>query len=111
MYLWLSEETSEEPVQILAEHHYAVLAAALLAAVNAPEKQRGGVFGTAREMCAFMTNRQAMAWVTPPPHPAPEFDPGGVRVLERHALQPLQGGQGGRRAAGDRVDAGGVRGR
>jgi hypothetical protein len=76
VYLWLAEETSTEPVDILTEHGYRVIAAALVAQVNAPEKQRGGVFGTSREMCAFMTNRQAMAWVSPPARPGvPEFDP------------------------------------
>ena len=76
VYLWLSEETSTEPVEILSEHGYDLIAAAMLAQVNAPDKQRGGVFGTAREMCAFMTNREAMAWVTPPRgHSVAEFSP------------------------------------
>ena len=75
VYLWLAEETSPEPVDILVEHRYGVIAAALQAQINAPEKQRGGVFGTAREMCAFMTNRQAMAWVSTPDRPAEEFIP------------------------------------
>ena len=66
VYLWCSEETDDEPVRILREHRYEVIAAALQAQIGAPDKQRGGVFGTAREMCAFMTNRQAMAWVTRP---------------------------------------------
>jgi type IV secretory pathway TraG/TraD family ATPase VirD4 len=75
VHLWLSEETNDEPVQILREHGYEVIAAALLAQVNAPEKQRGGVFGTAREMCAFMANGEAMQWVTPPGDHRPQFDP------------------------------------
>ncbi|WP_249011189.1 type IV secretory system conjugative DNA transfer family protein [Conexibacter sp. DBS9H8] len=75
VYLWLSAETDDEPVQILTEHGYQVIAGALQAQINAPEKQRGGVFGTAREMCAFMTNRDAMAWVTPPRDHRPQFDP------------------------------------
>ena len=53
-----------------------MLAAALQAQVNAPDKQRGGVFGTAQEMCACLTNRQAMRWVTPDPgERRPQFDP------------------------------------
>ena len=79
VYLWLTSPSDEEAVQILAEHGYRILAASLQAQINAPEKQRGGVFGTAQEICAFMTNRQAMAWVTPheglPQFSAPDFAP------------------------------------
>ncbi len=75
VYLWLSAETDEEPAEILRDHGYRVIAGALQAQINAPEKQRGGVFGTAREVCSFMTNRDAMAWVTPSPGRRPEFDP------------------------------------
>jgi type IV secretory pathway TraG/TraD family ATPase VirD4 len=63
VYLWLTDPNDNEPVEVLSEHGYDVLAAALLSQVNAPEKQRGGVYGTAQEMCAFMTQRQAMRWV------------------------------------------------
>jgi type IV secretory pathway TraG/TraD family ATPase VirD4 len=74
VYLWLTEPNDDEPVQILAESGYEILAAALQAQVNAPEKQRGGVYGTAQEMCAFMTNRRAMRWVVPDPG-RPQFAP------------------------------------
>jgi type IV secretory pathway TraG/TraD family ATPase VirD4 len=74
VHLWLSAETDQEPVEILKEHGYRVIATALQAQINAPERQRGGVFGTAREMCAFMTNRQAMRWVTCPHAQRPQFD-------------------------------------
>jgi type IV secretory pathway TraG/TraD family ATPase VirD4 len=72
VYLWLTSPGDEEGVHILREHGYGILAASLQAQINAPEKQRGGVFGTAQELCAFMTNRQAMAWVTTQ-HELPEF--------------------------------------
>ena len=63
VYLWLTDPNDDEAVRILSEHGYEILAAALQSQVNAPEKQRGGVYGTALEMCSFMTNRQAMRWV------------------------------------------------
>jgi type IV secretory pathway TraG/TraD family ATPase VirD4 len=37
----------------------------LAAEINAPDKQRGGVYGTAEKVLAFLTNRHALAWVTP----------------------------------------------
>ena len=75
VYLWLTAPNDDAAVLILREHGYEILAASLQAQINAPEKQRGGVFGTAQEMCAFMTNRQAMRWVTPHPGQLPQFNP------------------------------------
>lgn len=47
--------------------------------VNAPEKQRGGVYGTAQQIASFMTNREAMRWVTAdgalPPSPSTARNP------------------------------------
>jgi type IV secretory pathway TraG/TraD family ATPase VirD4 len=76
VYLWLSDPTDDEAVSILKEHGYPLNAAALQSVVNAPEKQRGGVYGTAQQIASFMTNREAMRWVTaditssPTPHGA-----------------------------------------
>jgi len=64
VYLWLTNPTDDEAVQILEENDYAIIAAALQSVINLPEKQRAGVYGTAKEFAAFMTNRQAMRWVT-----------------------------------------------
>jgi type IV secretory pathway TraG/TraD family ATPase VirD4 len=64
VYLWLTSPNDDEAVHILRERGYEILAAALQAQINAPEKQRGGVFGTAQEMCSCLTNRHAMRWVT-----------------------------------------------
>jgi len=69
VYLWLTRPNDDEPVKILEEYHVDELAASLQAVINAPEKQRGGIYGTAQQMCSFMTNRTAMRWVTPNPVP------------------------------------------
>lgn len=71
VYLWLSDPSEDEPVGVLEEHGYPLLAAALQSVVNAPEKQRGGVYGTAQQISSFMTNREAMRWVTVDGAPAP----------------------------------------
>ncbi|MEA2188299.1 MAG: hypothetical protein QOK16_3310 [Solirubrobacteraceae bacterium] len=70
VYLWLSDPAEEEPVRVLEEHGYPLLAAALGSVVNAPEKQRGGVYGTAQQIASFMTNREAMRWVSADGAPA-----------------------------------------
>ena len=70
VYLWLSDPTEDEPVAVLEEHGYPLNATALLSVINAPEKQRGGIYGTAQQIASFMTNREAMRWVvddTPAP--------------------------------------------
>ena len=67
VYLWLSNPTDDEPVAVLQEHGFALLAAALHAVIGAPEKQRGGVYGTAMQIASYLTNREAMQWVTPRP--------------------------------------------
>lgn len=65
VYLWVADPTDDEPVALLRQHHYELQAAALQGVINAPEKQRGGVYGTAQQIASFLTNRQAMRWVTP----------------------------------------------
>jgi len=78
VYLWLSDSSDDEPVVLLEQHGYALRAAALRAVINAPEKQRGGLYGTAQQIASFMTNREAMRWVTDdhsPPHAASSTNP------------------------------------
>lgn len=71
VYLWLADPTEDEPVAILREHGHDILAAALQGVINFPDKQRAGVYGTAKQIGAFLTNRQAIRWVTPAPAPTP----------------------------------------
>ena len=64
-YLWVCDPRDDEPVSVLRDHDYQLLGASLAAEINAPDKQRGGVYGTAEKILAFLTNRSALAWVTP----------------------------------------------
>ena len=65
VYLWLTDPAEDEAVGLLKAAGYPLPAAAVAGVVNAPEKQRGGVYGTAQQLVSFMTNREAMRWVTP----------------------------------------------
>ena len=65
VYSWLTRPTEEEPVDILLEHGYTLTADQVRGVVNAPEKQRGGIYGTAQQMASCLTNRQVAAWVNP----------------------------------------------
>ena len=65
VYVWLTRPTDEEPIEILARHDYRLIERQVAGVIGAPEKQRGGVYGTAQQMAACLTNRQVARWVTP----------------------------------------------
>jgi len=65
VYTWLTRPTDETAVDILREHDFALTADQVAGVVSAPEKQRGGIFGTAMQMASCLTNRQVARWVTP----------------------------------------------
>lgn len=65
VYRWLTRPTDKEPVTILQAGGYELTADQVAGVVFAPEKQRGGVYGTAQQMASCLTNRQVARWVTP----------------------------------------------
>lgn len=65
VYTWLTRPTDETPADILRQHGFTLTADQVIGVVMAPEKQRGGVYGTAQQMASCLTNRQVAAWVTP----------------------------------------------
>jgi type IV secretory pathway TraG/TraD family ATPase VirD4 len=77
VHTWLTRPADDEAVDILRAHGYAQTADSVGGVVNAPEKQRGGVYGTALQMASCLTNRQIARWVTPQgdTDPRPQFDP------------------------------------
>lgn len=64
VYTWLTRPRDDAAVEILRDHGYALTADQVAGVVAAPEEQRGGVFGTAQQMAACLTNRQVARWVT-----------------------------------------------
>ncbi len=77
VYTWLTRPTEEEPIDILRRHGYDLTADQVRGVITAPEKQRGGIYGTAQQMASCLTNRQVAAWVNPQGNPdlRPQFDP------------------------------------
>lgn len=65
VYRWLTRPTDDEPVGILQRGGYELTADQVAGVIFAPEKQRGGVYGTAQQMASALTNRQVARWVTP----------------------------------------------
>lgn len=77
VYRWLTRPTDDEPVRVLQRHGYDLTADQVAGVVFAPERQRGGVYGTAQQMASCLTNRQVARWVTPsgPGDPRRQFSP------------------------------------
>lgn len=77
VYGWLTRPTEEEPIGILRRGRYDLTADQVRGVITAPEKQRGGIYGTAQQMASCLTNRQVAAWVNPQGEPdlRPQFDP------------------------------------
>ena len=63
VYLWLTDVNNDDPVFILKKHGETKPAASIQQIIAAPEKQKGGIYGTAQQIMAFMINSQAVRWV------------------------------------------------
>jgi hypothetical protein len=80
VFTWLSEPTNQEPVDVLRTYDYELIAADVQGVIMSPEKQRGGVYGTARQMASCLKIRAIDRWVAPiggnvSGDRRPEFDP------------------------------------
>jgi type IV secretory pathway TraG/TraD family ATPase VirD4 len=78
VYSWLADQRNDEPERILRGTPGLELSAdSLSGVINAPDKQRAGVYGTAQQTAQFLVNRKVTQWVTPkgPNDPRPQFNP------------------------------------
>ena len=74
VYEWVVDERNMEAAKILTAEKFELSAKSVLAIINSPEKQRGGIFATAELCISWLTNRAAVEWLTPAPG-RPKFDP------------------------------------
>ncbi len=63
-FLWSTRPNDDEPARILTDHGLDLAAASVLDHVHAPFEQRGGVFGTARQILSFLRDPDVARWVT-----------------------------------------------
>ncbi|PPG43734.1 type IV secretory system conjugative DNA transfer family protein [Pseudoclavibacter sp. RFBA6] len=76
VYAWLTRPTEAAPVGILEDHGFTLMADQVAGVVNAPDKQRGGIYGTAQQMANCLTNRTIVKWITREPNETrAAFDP------------------------------------
>ena len=81
VYTWLTRPHDEAPADILRAAGYDLLADMVVGHIREPEKQRAGVYGTARQMVSCLTDRDVSQWVIPArgttvaTDPRPQFVP------------------------------------
>ncbi|MBU2698565.1 type IV secretory system conjugative DNA transfer family protein [Pimelobacter sp. 30-1] len=66
VYSWLATPTNDTAVDHLRANGFELQAQSLYALANLPDKQREGIYGTARARMGFLRNRELVAWVTDP---------------------------------------------
>jgi type IV secretory pathway TraG/TraD family ATPase VirD4 len=66
VYRWLASDANPVPVELLREHGWEQVAAALSGLYADPPETRGSVYFTARVAARCLNNPQITAWVTPP---------------------------------------------
>lgn len=75
VYRWLTRPQDDTAVEILKAHGFELTADHVEGAMLAPDKQRGGIFGTAQQMASCLTNRAVLRWVTDDGTGRRHFDP------------------------------------
>ncbi|MBF6162996.1 type IV secretory system conjugative DNA transfer family protein [Nocardia cyriacigeorgica] len=65
-FQWVTKPDDHEPIEILDAGGYDLLAGGLSDQYYAPDKQRGGVFSTAKKMAACLKYARIHPWVCPP---------------------------------------------
>ncbi|WP_431837995.1 type IV secretory system conjugative DNA transfer family protein [Cellulomonas sp. Y8] len=65
VFVWLADSTDNEPQKILEQHGHGLIAAAVGAVLSAPDRQRVGVYDSAKQIVSFLINAEATRWVTP----------------------------------------------
>jgi type IV secretory pathway TraG/TraD family ATPase VirD4 len=65
VYLWVTEQVSQEPIEILREHDYELQYKGLESTLELADKQRDGIFGTAEKMIQCLKSRNTLRWVAP----------------------------------------------
>lgn len=67
VYTWLTQPTNSEPVRILKDAGFPLTSQQVAGVIAAPDKQRGGIYGTAQQMAECLTNRRIAEWIIPSP--------------------------------------------
>lgn len=66
VYRWLTEPTNRGPATALSRAGHDLAADAVTGVIESPEKLRGSVYATARQMASCLVEPTVTRWVTPP---------------------------------------------
>jgi type IV secretory pathway TraG/TraD family ATPase VirD4 len=76
VYSWVADPTDTRPVDILRAAGHGLPADGVQGVINSPDKQRAGVYGTAKKAVNFLVNPAITRWVTADSRKKrPEFNP------------------------------------
>lgn len=91
VFRWVTNPDDKDPIKILDQHGYDLLAGGLSDQYYSPDKQRSGVFSTAKKMAACLKFASIAPWVTPPAAGEVDRTPFTVSdfVASRDTLFPL----------------------
>jgi len=94
VYSWLTNPAERAPAAVLETRGYSLHAESLTALMMLPEKQRDGVYGTARSLMGFLRNTSFTRWIVAQPG-ARAFVPADfVRTTDTLYLLSKEGGGG-----------------
>lgn len=65
VYTWLTRPKDDTAERILRAHGHDFPAESVAGVIQAPEKQRGGIYGTALQMASCLVNPAVHPWITP----------------------------------------------
>ncbi|MBP2194545.1 type IV secretory pathway TraG/TraD family ATPase VirD4 [Nocardia goodfellowii] len=105
VYEWVTTPSDREPIDILSGGEFDLIAAGLSDQYNAADKQRSGVFSTAKKQASCLRYVRIRPWVTPPAKgeaPRKSFDVDEF-IRSRGTLYPLS--EEGKGSAGPLVTA------
>ncbi|MGI8647804.1 MAG: conjugal transfer protein [Acidimicrobiales bacterium] len=88
IYSWLTRPSDEAAIRILEGARYILQAESLYALSHLPDKQREGVYGSARSLMGWLRSRSIVQWVTQPMAHISEFSPAAF-VRNRQTLYLL----------------------
>ena len=90
VHSWLSHSENQEAAGLLFDAGWRKEADSMGSTMSLPDKQREGVYGTARQMATCLKNEKIAPWVNPsgPNDPRPQFKPEEF-IKGKHTLYAL----------------------